>query len=77
VKRVRCADQTAATAGSLRAALASLQTPIADLKAVLEAALSVPVDRQRLIYRGRVLRDENTLQELGECVEASQQQMPA
>eukprot|EP00882_Tetradesmus_deserticola_P007747 GHRQ01008157.1.p2 GENE.GHRQ01008157.1~~GHRQ01008157.1.p2 ORF type:complete len:152 (+),score=13.28 GHRQ01008157.1:224-679(+) len=40
-------------------------TPISDLKAVLEAALHVPLNRQRLIYRGRVLRDENTLQELG------------
>lgn len=26
----------------------------------------VPLDRQRLIYKGRVLRDEQTLQELGE-----------
>ncbi|KAF6264040.1 ubiquitin-like protein 1 [Scenedesmus sp. NREL 46B-D3] len=40
-------------------------TPISDLKAVLEAALNVPINRQRLIFKGRVLRDESTLQELG------------
>lgn len=40
-------------------------TLISDLKAVLEATLNISVDRQRLIYRGRVLRDENSLQELG------------
>lgn len=41
------------------------QTVCSDVKGVLEALTTIPASRQRLIYRGRVLRDDNTLQDLG------------
>lgn len=43
----------------------SLQTLVSDFKCLLEATLNIPVNRQRLIYRGRPLRDEQTMQDLG------------
>jgi hypothetical protein len=46
-------------------ALVFLQTLCSDVKLVLEALTNIPATRQRLIYRGRVLRDDSSLQELG------------
>jgi hypothetical protein len=47
------------------AARERLQTPVSAVKGVLEAMLNIPAARQRLIYRGRVLRDEQTMQDIG------------
>lgn len=44
---------------------AVLQTLCSDVKLVLEALTNIPAARQRLIYRGRVLRDDSSLHELG------------
>eukprot|EP00775_Hariotina_reticulata_P006009 gene6009-6246_t len=41
-------------------------TPISDVKCLIEALLNVPASRQRLIYKGRVLRDADTVQGLGD-----------
>lgn len=43
-----------------------LQTLFSDVKLVLEALTNIPATRQRLIYRGRVLRDDSSLQEQGD-----------
>jgi hypothetical protein len=45
-----------------------LQTLFSDVKLVLEALTNIPATRQRLIYRGRVLRDDSSLQEQGDWV---------
>jgi hypothetical protein len=46
-------------------------TPISDVKCLIEALLNVPATRQRLIYKGRVLRDADTVQGLGEPQQCS------
>jgi hypothetical protein len=38
---------------------------VSELKQELSGITSIPVDRQRLIYHGRVMRDDQTLAELG------------
>lgn len=43
-----------------------LQSLVSALKERLEAMCNVPASRQRLIMRGRVLRDEQRLDELSE-----------
>lgn len=42
-----------------------MQMPAGDLKCLLEVQLGVPVTRQRLIFRGRVLRDDVALADAG------------
>lgn len=41
------------------------QASVSELKQELAGITSIPVDRQRLIYHGRVMRDDQTLAELG------------
>jgi hypothetical protein len=41
-------------------------TTVAALKNVVAALAGVPAHRQRLIWRGRVINDAQTLEELGE-----------
>ena len=43
-----------------------LQCTVEQLKARLVPTVNIPADRQRLIYRGRVLRDEQQLTAVGE-----------
>jgi ubiquilin len=43
---------------------ARVQVEVTALKAMLEAASGVPASRQRLICRGRVLKDTQRLSEL-------------
>ncbi|KAJ1422365.1 ubiquitin-related domain-containing protein, partial [Ochromonadaceae sp. CCMP2298] len=45
--------------------LAEGETLVSSLKQSIREVTSVSVDRQRLIYRGRVLADESTLSEYG------------
>jgi ubiquilin len=41
------------------------QIPITELKERVAAVSSVDVDKQRLIFRGKVLKDENKLSDFG------------
>lgn len=50
----------------LMQAIAAAQTPIAHLKALIEATTSVPQQRQRLIFRGAVLGDASSVAAAGE-----------
>jgi hypothetical protein len=64
---VSSANLSASRCCSAPPLLAAEQTAVGDVKGVLDALLNIPASRQRLIYRGRVVRDEQTLQEIGGC----------
>jgi len=38
---------------------------ISDLKQRLDALIELPLDRQRLIYHGRILKDSDSVDDLG------------
>ena len=42
-----------------------LSQSVADLKAILVEQSGIPADQMRLIYRGHVLKDANSLQSYG------------
>jgi hypothetical protein len=43
----------------------SVKSTVADIKAVLSSPSATPADRQRLVYRGHMLKDEDTLEKCG------------
>ncbi|KAH7443767.1 hypothetical protein KP509_02G050100 [Ceratopteris richardii] len=57
--QIRC------TSGSKFSVQVSLETTIAAFKPLLVEGSGVAADQQRLIYKGRVLKDENTLESYG------------
>ena len=44
---------------------------VAELKGIVQAVTQVPAEQQRLIFKGHVLKDAQTLKELGECRQIS------
>lgn len=51
--------------GSKYAAQISLDATVRALKEALSPKCDVPVDQQRLIYKGRILKDDQTLRSYG------------
>lgn len=49
--------------------LALLQITVAQLKSQLAEKTSIPAERQRIIYQGRALENEQKLQACGECAQ--------
>lgn len=43
------------------------ETTVIELKQRIEEEKKIPVDRQRLIFKGKVLKDQLTLTSYGEC----------
>lgn len=43
----------------------SLDAIVGDFKAVVAGSCDVPADQQRLIYKGRILKDDQTLESYG------------
>lgn len=39
---------------------------VAEFKLVVSEKLNIPPDQQRLIYKGRILKDESTLEQYGQ-----------
>ena len=57
---VRCSN------GSKFTVRTSLGSTVEAFKALLAQNCDVPADQQRLIYKGRILKDDQTLQSYGE-----------
>ena len=45
-----------------------MDTTVVEFKALIASQASCPAEQQRLIHRGRVLRDEATLESYGTCL---------
>lgn len=60
VVNVRCSN------GSKFTVRTSLEATVEAFKALLAQNSDVPPDQQRLIYKGRILKDDQTLQSYGE-----------
>lgn len=58
---VRCSN------GSKFSVRSTLGSTVADFKGVLAQNCDVPADQQRLIYKGRILKDDQTLDSYGKC----------
>ncbi|XP_017971365.1 PREDICTED: ubiquitin domain-containing protein DSK2b isoform X2 [Theobroma cacao] len=56
---IRCSNGTKFTVRT------SLDSTVASFKAVLAQNCDIPADQQRLIYKGRILKDDQTLQSYG------------
>lgn len=56
---IRCSN------GSKFSVKASLQSTVAEFKGVLAQNCDVPAEQQRLIYKGRILKDDQTLVSYG------------
>ncbi|KAI6700964.1 hypothetical protein NL676_015288 [Syzygium grande] len=59
VVNIRCSN------GSKFAVRAGLDSTVGAFKAVLARSCDVPADQQRLIYKGRILKDDQTLESYG------------
>lgn len=55
------------TSGSKFSFEVALEATVAQCKAALEAPTDVPAALQRLIYKGKVLKDDQTLASYGAC----------
>jgi ubiquilin len=60
VINVRCSNGTKFTVRT------SLESTVGVFKSVLSRNCDVPADQQRLIYKGRILKDDQTLLSYGE-----------
>lgn len=60
---VRCSN------GSKFSVKIGLDSTIRDFKAVLSQNCDIPADHQRLIYKGRILKDDQTLESYGTSFE--------
>jgi ubiquilin len=47
----------------------ALQMMVSALKEELSGITSIPAERQRLIYKGRVVRDDQSLSDLGKPID--------
>ena len=56
---IRCSNGTKFTVRT------SLESTVGSFKAVLAQNCDIPADQQRLIYKGRILKDDQTLQSYG------------
>lgn len=56
---IRCSN------GSKFSVLVNLDSTVGSFKSVLAEQSEVPPDQQRLIYKGRILKDDQTLQSYG------------
>lgn len=59
---IRCAN------GSKFTVRADLDATVGAFKEVVAGSCDVPAAQQRLIYKGRILKDEQTLESYGECL---------
>lgn len=59
---IRCSN------GSKFSVQTTLDGTVGVFKAVLAGNCDVPPDQQRLIYKGRILKDDQTLESYGEAV---------
>eukprot|EP00252_Welwitschia_mirabilis_P021556 TRINITY_DN555_c0_g1_i10.p1 TRINITY_DN555_c0_g1~~TRINITY_DN555_c0_g1_i10.p1 ORF type:complete len:540 (+),score=124.91 TRINITY_DN555_c0_g1_i10:271-1890(+) len=57
--QIRC------TSGSKFAVKADLESTVGAFKAILVEKCDIPAEQQRLIYKGRILKDDNTLRSYG------------
>jgi ubiquilin len=65
VINIRCSN------GSKFTVRTSLGSAVSAFKAVLAQNCDVPADQQRLIYKGRILKDDQTLESYGTCINCS------
>jgi ubiquilin len=65
VINIRCSN------GSKFTVRTSLVSPVSAFKAVLAQNCDVPADQQRLIYKGRILKDDQTLESYGTYINSS------
>lgn len=59
------------TNGSKLAVRADLGLSVGAFKAIVAESCDVPAPQQRLIYKGRILKDEQTLASYGTCLPSS------
>ena len=59
------------TSGNKFAVQADLGATVGAFKAIVAESCDVPAVQQRLIYKGRILKDEQTLASYGACVTSS------
>lgn len=62
VINIRCSN------GSKFTVRTSLESSVTAFKAALAQNCDVPPDQQRLIYKGRILKDDQTLESYGTCL---------